>query len=122
MGGCCGASAVAPEHDELTPRTLAKISEMFHKYDTDNDQHISFNELLAAMRSMGHNPMPAELEHMIREVDNTNTGMVNFDGFIDLMTREWEAGNPGELTALAPPTCPTSHVCVCCILDAFLCC
>jgi len=94
MGACCGASAVAPEHDELTPRTLAKISEMFHKYDTDNDQHISFNELLAAMRSMGHNPMPAELEHMIREVDNTNTGMVNFDGFIDLMTREWEAGNP----------------------------
>ena len=108
MGACCGASAVAPEHDELTPRTLAKISEMFHKYDTDNDQHISFNELLAAMRSMGHNPMPAELEHMIREVDNTNTGMVNFDEFVDIMTREWEAGNPGELIAFPPwpPACP----------------
>jgi len=94
MGGCCGASTVAPEHDELTPRTLEKISEMFHRYDTDNDQYISFNELLAVMRSMGHNPMPAELEHMIREVDNSNTGMVNIDGFVDLMTREWEAGNP----------------------------
>ena len=112
MGGCCGASTVAPEHDELTPRTLEKISEMFHRYDTDNDQYMSFDELLAVMRSMGHNPMPAELEHMIREVDNSNTGMVNIDGFVDLMTREWEAGNPGELMALAPQACPISHVCV----------
>ena len=105
MGACCGASTVAPEHDELAAGTLAKIRKIFHKFDADCDKQINFDELLAALRSMGHNPMPAELEHMIREVDNTNTGTVNFDEFVDLMTREWEAGNPGELIAFPPPAC-----------------
>ena len=108
--GCsCGdnSSALLSEDCSFTPNKLKRVEQLFRTYDTDNDNEIDATELMAVMRSLGHNPTPTDIEHMIRSADGSHvvdehctgtgscTGTVNLTEFIELMSRESEA-NTGE--------------------------
>merc|ERR1712070_55138 len=103
MGADCSCNSTianAPENYDLTPRRVQSITDLFRKFDTDADNEIDANELTAVVRSMGHNPTMADIQHMISEADasytvhkGSKTGTINLDEFITLMTREFDEGN-----------------------------
>jgi len=101
--GCSGGDSALLPDDRFSPSKLKKVEQLFRTYDTDNDNEIDATELMAVMRSLGHNPTPTDIEHMIRSADGSHvvdehctatgscTGTVNLSEFIDLMSRESEA-------------------------------
>ena len=106
--GCSGGDSALLPDDRFSPSKLKKVEQLFRTYDTDNDNEIDATELMAVMRSLGHNPTPTDIEHMIRSADGSHvvdehctatgscTGTVNLSEFIDLMSRESEATDLGE--------------------------
>merc|ERR1712166_1220428 len=86
--GCSGGDSALLPDDRFSPSKLNEIDA---------------TELMAVMRSLGHNPTPTDIEHMIRSADGSHvvdehctatgscTGTVNLSEFIDLMSRESEA-------------------------------
>ncbi|KAF7884747.1 uncharacterized protein EAF02_005083 [Botrytis sinoallii] len=56
--------------------------------DKDGDGTISTAELAEAMKSLGQNPSDAEIQDMINEVDVDQSGTVDFDEFLKMMTAE----------------------------------
>ncbi|KAL3874513.1 hypothetical protein ACJMK2_037519 [Sinanodonta woodiana] len=60
-------------------------------YDKDNDGLISTQKLGAVLRALGNNPTEIEIQEMIDEVDSGDTGMLDFESFLDVMaSREFE--------------------------------
>ena len=66
--------------------------EAFKLFDKDGDGKISTEELSTVMRSLGHNPTPAELREMIgmgvQGQFTARGGTIDFEGFCQLMTRK----------------------------------
>ena len=56
-------------------------------FDQDGDGTISVDELGIIFRSIGQNPTDEELDQMIAEVDEDNSGCCEFDEFLLLMSR-----------------------------------
>ena len=52
---------------------------IFNLFDVNGDQSITFEELGVVLRSMGHNPSKRELIEMIGEMDEDNSGTVDFE-------------------------------------------
>lgn len=48
---------------------LVDFKDTFNLFDKDGDGTISTNELAMVMRSLGQNPSDAELESMLKDVD-----------------------------------------------------
>jgi len=65
--------------------------EAFKLFDKDGDGKISTEELSTVMRSLGHNPTPAELREMIgmgvQGQFTARGGTIDFEGFCQLMVR-----------------------------------
>ncbi|KAJ8521694.1 hypothetical protein ONZ45_g1644 [Pleurotus djamor] len=72
---------------KLTPEQLEEHRAVFDSFDRDSSGSISKEELGTVMRALGHNPSEDDLRRMIREVDNDRNGTIEFDEFIELMTR-----------------------------------
>ena len=54
---------------------------IFNLFDVNGDQSITFEELGVVLRSMGHNPSEKELIEMIGEMDEDDSGTVDFEVF-----------------------------------------
>ncbi|GAM23349.1 hypothetical protein SAMD00019534_065240, partial [Acytostelium subglobosum LB1] len=67
--------------------TQQLYKEAFNLFDRDKDGKISTQDLGTVMRSVGSNPTQAELQDMIKEVDDGN-GLVDFQHFAMLMQRK----------------------------------
>ena len=52
---------------------------IFNLFDVNGDQSITFEELGVVLRSMGHNPSKRELIEMIGEMDEDDSGTVDFE-------------------------------------------
>ena len=52
---------------------------IFNLFDVNGDQSITFEELGVVLRSMGHNPSEKELIEMIGEMDEDDSGTVDFE-------------------------------------------
>ena len=52
---------------------------IFNLFDLNGDQSITFEELGVVLRSMGHNPSEKELIEMIGEMDEDDSGTVDFE-------------------------------------------
>ena len=80
--------------------------EAFKLFDKDGDGKISTEELSTVMRSLGHNPTPAELREMIgmgiQGQFTARGGTIDFEGFCQLMVRA-----TARRVAPAPPSSPT---------------
>lgn len=53
----------------------------------DGDGTITAKELGVVMRSLGQNPTEAELQDMVNEVDKDGNGTIDFEEFLDMMSR-----------------------------------
>uniref|UniRef100_A0A8C6GAK3 EF-hand calcium-binding domain-containing protein 11 n=1 Tax=Mus spicilegus TaxID=10103 RepID=A0A8C6GAK3_MUSSI len=79
--------------DQLTEEQIAEFKEAFSLFDKDRDGTITTKELGTVMRSLGQNPTEAELQDIIREVDemikeadSDGDGQVNYEEFVQMMT------------------------------------
>lgn len=95
----------------LTQKQRSDFYEAFKLFDKDGDGKISTEELATVMRSLGHNPSPAELREMIgmgvQGQFTARGGVIDFDGFCQLMVRASRpTSSPGrdvQLRARAAP-------------------
>lgn len=75
------------QHD-LNPEQKQEIREAFDLFDTDGSGTIDIKELKVAMRALGFEPKKEELKRMYLEVDKSGTGKIDFNEFLELMTKK----------------------------------
>ena len=56
-------------------------------FDVDNDKNISVKELSTIMRSLGQNPTEEEVNQMIKDADEDESGEIDFYEFCNLMAK-----------------------------------
>ncbi|KAH3859224.1 neo-calmodulin-like [Dreissena polymorpha] len=76
---------------KLTPDELEEMRQAFRVFDKDDDGTISTHELRTVMRSLGQDPTQEELEDIVRQADTDGDGVIEFDEFIALMTKQLAA-------------------------------
>eukprot|EP01121_Diplochlamys_sp_Union-15-3_P010048 TRINITY_DN2777_c0_g1_i1.p1 TRINITY_DN2777_c0_g1~~TRINITY_DN2777_c0_g1_i1.p1 ORF type:complete len:150 (+),score=46.84 TRINITY_DN2777_c0_g1_i1:53-502(+) len=74
--------------DQLTEEQIAEFKEAFSLFDKDGDGAITTKELGTVMRSLGQNPTEADLEEMIKEVDQDKSGTIDFPEFLTMMAKQ----------------------------------
>lgn len=72
---------------EMDENTIAEFKEAFALFDKDNDGTITTTELGTVMRSLGQAPTDSELQDMINEVDVDGSGTIDFQEFLEMMTK-----------------------------------
>merc|ERR1711865_980046 len=65
-----------------------EIKEAFDLFDTDGSGNIDIKELTVAMKALGCEPKPGEIEKMISDVDDDGGGEIGFDEFLKMMTHK----------------------------------
>ncbi|XP_034323714.2 uncharacterized protein [Magallana gigas] len=79
--------------DQLSAEIKKDFKETFNLFDKDGDGTISTNELAMVMRSLGQNPSDAELEIMLKGVDEDGNGSIDFEEFVLMMAKKLEKTN-----------------------------
>ncbi|XP_015697179.1 probable calcium-binding protein CML8 isoform X1 [Oryza brachyantha] len=70
----------------LTAQKKKEIKEAFDLFDIDGSGTIDPKELHTAMRALGFEMTPEQINQMIREVDKDGSGTIDFDEFVHMMT------------------------------------
>ncbi|KAF1328923.1 Caltractin, partial [Globisporangium splendens] len=70
----------------LDDEDLEEIKEAFQLFGTDGSGSIDVRELKAAMRALGFRVKKAEIRQMIADIDKDESGTINQDEFIEMMT------------------------------------
>ena len=80
----------------LSGEVIAEYMEAFQTFDKNGDGKITPTELGDVMKSLGTNPIEANLQakHMINEVDNNGNGTVDFLDFCAMMERKKKKVDP----------------------------
>ena len=73
----------------LTDDEVEELRQAFDLFDTDGSGTIDPKELRVAMQSLGFETKNQTIYQMIQDIDKDGDGDVDFDEFLDLMTR-WE--------------------------------
>ena len=71
----------------LTDDEVEELRQAFDLFDTDGSGMIDPKELRAAMQSLGFETKNQTIYQMIQDIDKDGDGDVDFDEFLDLMTR-----------------------------------
>merc|ERR1719181_399493 len=84
---------MAPKADgkkktELDDKQKQEIKEAFDLFDTDGSGNIDVKELTVAMKALGCEPKPGEIEKMISDVDDDGSGEIGFPEFLQMMTHK----------------------------------
>lgn len=82
--------------DQLSEDQVAEFKEAFSLFDRDGDGKITSKELGTVMRSLGQNPTEAELADMIKEVDSSGNGTIDFPEFLTMMARKMQDNDTEE--------------------------
>ncbi|XP_003372739.1 EF hand domain containing protein [Trichinella spiralis] len=72
----------------LADEQIAEFQEAFNLFDKDGDGKITSQELGIVMRSLGQRPTESELRDMVNEVDEDGNGTIEFDEFLQMMSRK----------------------------------
>ena len=72
-------------NDVYDEDTLKEFQEAFRMFDIDASGDIDVGELGAVFAQLGQNISEAELEDLIKEVDDDGSGQIEFDEFLTLM-------------------------------------
>ena len=83
--------------DKLTPEELAEFREIFNLVDKDGGGTISKEELGELMETLGIDATPEEIDLMIAEIDEDNSGHIDKQEFARL------AQKGKDLLQLNPP-------------------
>ncbi|CAB3367950.1 neo-calmodulin-like isoform X3 [Cloeon dipterum] len=82
----------------LTEDQVAEFKEAFMLFDKDEDGTITMAELGVVMRSLGQRPSETELRDMVNEVDQDGNGTIEFNEFLQMMSKKMKgADNEEEL-------------------------
>ncbi|XP_049858982.1 calmodulin-like isoform X2 [Schistocerca gregaria] len=79
----------------LTEDQVAEFKEAFMLFDKDEDGTITMAELGVVMRSLGQRPTETELRDMVNEVDQDGNGTIEFNEFLQMMSKKMK-GAEGE--------------------------
>ncbi|XP_038220730.1 calmodulin-A-like isoform X2 [Zerene cesonia] len=79
----------------LTEEQVAEFKEAFMLFDKDEDGTITMAELGVVMRSLGQRPTETELRDMVKEVDQDGNGTIEFNEFLQMMSKKMR-GADGE--------------------------
>jgi calmodulin len=79
--------------ESLPENKVLECMEIFDLFDKDKDGAISDHELGDALRALGGNPNPKEIEEMINAIDKNDTGKVEFKEFIELFAKKFNPHN-----------------------------
>ena len=77
---------------DLRDSVVKDLAEAFKIFDRNGDGKISSVELGAVLRSLGENLSEAELEQMIKDVDEDGDGEIDLQEFINLNSHESKRG------------------------------
>merc|ERR1719424_584747 len=78
----------AKKQTELTAAQKVEIKEAFELFDTDGSGSIATGELKGAMKALGFDPKPGEIEKMIHAVDDDGDGEMDYDDFERMMEQK----------------------------------
>ena len=82
-------------HAQLSAAKLAELREAFDIFDADQSGTMDVRELEMAMRGLGLNPSPAEVEQILAAADTDRSGEIDFDEFVAAVS----GGPRGQTTA-----------------------
>ena len=88
--------ASGKKQTELDDKQKQEIKEAFDLFDTDGSGNIDVKELTVAMKALGCEPKPGEIEKMIADVDDDGGGEIGFDEFLKMMTHKILNKDPKE--------------------------
>mmetsp|Transcript_40898 Transcript_40898/g.97199 ORF Transcript_40898/g.97199 Transcript_40898/m.97199 type:complete len:155 (-) Transcript_40898:100-564(-) len=74
----------------LTPEEQASCAEAFRAFDRDGSGTIDSKELKQVLNALGQNPTDEEVFNMIREVDDDESGEIELDEFMMVVSRAKE--------------------------------
>lgn len=72
----------------LTQQQIEDFKLAFSLFDKDGDGSCDTKELTTVMRALGQNLTDTELQDMIREVDEDDSGSIDFEEFLQLMAKK----------------------------------
>lgn len=75
---------------------VAEFKEAFMLFDKDEDGMITAAELGVVMRSLGQRPTEQELKNMVREVDVDGNGTIEFNEFLQMMSKKMKEADSEE--------------------------
>ncbi|XP_049818081.1 calmodulin-beta isoform X2 [Aethina tumida] len=80
----------------LSEDQVAEFKEAFMLFDKDEDGQITMAELGVVMRSLGQRPTETELRDMLNEVDVDGNGTIEFNEFLQMMSRKMKEADGEE--------------------------
>merc|ERR1719231_2241278 len=83
-----GKAADGKKKTALDEKEKQEIKEAFDLFDVDGSGNIDLKELTVAMKALGCEPKPGELEKMMAEVDDDGGGEIGYDEFLKMMTNK----------------------------------
>merc|ERR1712025_503372 len=81
-------AASGKKQTELDESQKQEIKEAFDLFDTDGSGNIDIKELTIAMKALGCEPKPGEIEKMIADVDDDGSGEIGYPEFLKMMTNK----------------------------------
>merc|ERR1711906_18437 len=72
---------------EFTDEQKKEFRKNFNLFDKKRTGAIPIADMGTVLRSLGQNPTEAELQALMEEVDKDKSGTIEFDEFVDLMSR-----------------------------------
>ena len=87
MSSSLKKSTTTTRRPGLTDDEVEELRQAFDLFDTDGSGTIDPKELRAAMQSLGFETKNQTIYQMIQDIDKDGDGDIDFDEFLDLMTR-----------------------------------
>ncbi|CAL4095974.1 unnamed protein product, partial [Meganyctiphanes norvegica] len=82
----------------LSDDLVSEFKEAFMLFDKDEDGMIDTSDLGVVMRSLGQRPTDSELRKMINEIETCSDGTIEFNEFLQMMSKKLKTiGNGDEL-------------------------
>lgn len=72
----------------VSEEQMQEYRDVFDVFDRNKDGTISAAEIYGAMKQLGRDPTPAEVEQILRELDINGDGQVEFSEFVELLDKE----------------------------------
>lgn len=84
------------ERPGLSEDEIFEIKEAFDLFDSDNTGEIDPADLDEAMKSLGLDERSKPIHALVKEMQNTQEGSIDFEGFLELMTARFSERDTKE--------------------------
>ncbi|KAG8463096.1 hypothetical protein KFE25_011093 [Diacronema lutheri] len=85
LGGTTMRASAGPGRLALSTAQRAEIRQAFDLFDANGEGVIDSNALKVILRALGFEPRKEEVNEMIRSIDKTGQGTIDFNEFLELL-------------------------------------